>query len=127
MKAAIASPAAIEERGVYWAPYKKRGCPVLFAVKRNGERLSPVLLVQPDTNPDDAIDWLWKKLEREDPDPRQLLKLVRDAPAPKPMTAMQFAKTHPLMDAVTWERIQRDDRLRARVLRQLREFDARRS
>lgn len=63
-------------RGVYVAPYlSQRGYPVVVAVGRDHRHVGHRVL-RPDVNPDEAQDYLWGLLERNDPAPR--LQLVRD-------------------------------------------------
>lgn len=115
-----AARAAVEPRGVYWAPYTKNGRPVLYAIKSNGDELRPRLVLQPTTSPDDAVDYLWRLLDSIDP-PRPKLKLVVDTPQPQRFTI------HDFVDGVTWTRMQYDAQLRARILRQFKELEKQRT
>jgi hypothetical protein len=79
MRYGTAANETIEERGVYWARHRKKGCPVAYAVDSHGERVKQ-FYVLPTSNPDDAVAALWRYLDLVDPVPR--LELVRATPAP---------------------------------------------
>lgn len=101
----------VEERGVYWEPYLKHGRRVLYAVKSDGERLRGLVLLD-DTDEDDAIEFLWRNLDAEDPVPK--LELVRDEPP------HLIDLVHRYVDSVTFERLRHDHRLRDRVFARVR-------
>lgn len=111
-----AAQAVVEVRGVYWAPYTKNGRPVLYAIKSDGDELRPRLVLQPNTPPDLAVEYLWRLLDQQDP-PRPTLKLVTESPHPEPINI------HDIIDGTTWTRMQYDSQLRMRVLRHVRELE----
>lgn len=67
-----------EARGVYYAPHTIDGFRVLYAVKRNGDRLPRVVVLRPMVDEAAAVAWLEQQLDKHDPGPR----LVLDRPAP---------------------------------------------
>jgi hypothetical protein len=98
-----AAESSVEERGVYWANYRRHGCPVLIAVDSRGERVKAVYVL-PTSDPDEAIAFLWRYLDEHDPLPK--LELVRDpyepfdGPPPKRIDAAQleaiYRDAHPV-------------------------------
>jgi hypothetical protein len=72
------------ERGVWEAPYRLKGVPLLIVVDRRGDVRKHVKLT-PGVDPVRAAVWCREWLDRIDPTPR--LELVTDAslrPAPRP-------------------------------------------
>lgn len=114
------SRASTEERGVYWAPYTKQGLPVLYAVKSNGERLDPGLILMPDSSADDAIDYLWRQLDKQDPIRKlELVKSESRPPAP--------LDVHAAIDGTTWARMQHSPKMKHRVRKYMEYLESRRN
>ena len=65
-------------RGVYRAPYRIDGCPVLYAVTSAGERLKKIVVLRPGVSEERAVRWFEEILDRVDPRPQ--LRLVPDQP-----------------------------------------------
>ena len=87
---------AVEARGVYWARYRRKGCPVAYAVDSRGERVKSVYVL-PTSDPSEAIAFLWKCLDACDPLPQ--IKLVTDEP---PSAAP--ATSRPAVNPFSWFR-----------------------
>jgi hypothetical protein len=70
----------VEERGVYWAPHRKHGYPILYAVDSRGEVVKRYVV--PSHVPQDAlVEWLWNYLDVVDPPVK--LKLVDPVEEPR--------------------------------------------
>lgn len=63
------------ERGVYRARWTLEGCPVLYAVDEQREKVGEII-VRPDVSEEGAYRQLWRLLDEQDP-PRPRLELVR--------------------------------------------------
>ena len=74
------------ERGVWLAPTRLDGCPILVAVDSCGNERKRVKLL-PEIDEERAVRWLEQLLDRVDP-PRPRLTLIREyrsrGPEPKP-------------------------------------------
>ena len=66
-------------RGVYRAPYRIDGCPVLYAVTSAGERFKKIIVLREGVSEERAVRWFEELLDRVDPRPQ--LQLVTDKPA----------------------------------------------
>lgn len=81
-----------EQRGVYVAPHTIDGCPFLYAIKRNGDRLPRIVVLRPDVDRGAAVEYLTAQLDRHDPGPRLVVEAAA-APAlpPPPESATAYA------------------------------------
>jgi hypothetical protein len=88
-----------EPRGVYEYDHTIDGCPAYYAVKENGDRLEKIVVVR-HGRVAEAVAWLWRKLDAEDP-PGPKLRLVTDSPpAPARPRAMTYAEIEQIDDPI---------------------------
>ena len=75
----MTAAAVVEERGVYWARYRKGGRPICYAVDSRGEIVKRFVVTH-DSLAQAAIDALWDYLDAVDPVPQ--LRLVKSIDLP---------------------------------------------
>lgn len=97
--------AAAEGRGVYLAHYTIEGFPVLYAMKRNGDRLPRVVVLRPMVDRAAATAWLRAQLDQHDPGPRLVVEKPAVPPPPESSTAYAMRIARKVQIAGTVRRI----------------------